>query len=135
MIYQAYGLSPNQTIFDFNSTSQKQTGNITISTYRAPFSFFINGNTNFYGCRIKIYTNDENKLVYDSGPITKALISSANENESTITPYTAEYNIYPIESGNDNINITPILPNGENVKINIFLPTQALLNNIEIIVF
>jgi hypothetical protein len=127
MIYQAQGLVPNQTVFDFMQVTEKTViGTETITHYSSPFSFYLNGNSNLYGYKIEIYRNGDNVLVYDTGVVTKAVIQSTNENESSISPYTEEYNIFPFEGG-EQINITPILPNGNNVKINVFL--DSLINN------
>lgn len=138
MIYQANGLLPNQTVIDFTKTTERIfSGTEAVLCYSSPFSFYLSGNTNLYGYRIEIYRNDNNLLVYDSGDILEALITSADENESTLSPYTEEYKIYPCNTdkyGSSNlkkpIDIPPILPSGDNVRINAYLNATATFNNL-----
>lgn len=93
--------------------------------YDNPFTFFINGNSNFYGYRVQIYNNENNSLVYDSGNITTGRIVAT---KSTLSTKSDEYEIYPSSTGN--ISIAPNDSRGNNVKIKVYLP-KGVVNSLD----
>lgn len=117
MIYQAYDLSPSQSIFDFDAIETEN----GVSYYSAPFSFTLNGTSNLTGYCIEVYKNSDNSLVYSTGKVTTGSIigNGAFDKICYIKPL-----------GTSAINLNAVLPNGENKEVSVYLPVSVTVNKI-----